>query len=120
MSEAIGVYIYIDGSSVLSDNKMSWATACFYVDIGLRHNLAFNTGGIISMDPLAADFHGADINTSFGGSIIFMIPMYLYGIHVNRLNEETFNHYMYNWQYWDKRNRLCHNMIMEHFEVHKE
>ena len=43
-----------------------------------------------------------------------------YGIHVNRLNEETFNHYMYNWQYWDKRNRLCHNMIMEHFEVHKE
>ena len=27
---------------------------------------------------------------------------------------------MYNWQYWDKRNRLCHNMIMEHFEVHKE
>ena len=27
---------------------------------------------------------------------------------------------MYNWQYWDKRNRLCHNMVMEHFEVHKE
>lgn len=27
---------------------------------------------------------------------------------------------MYNWQYFDKRNRLCHNMMMEHFEVHKE
>ena len=27
---------------------------------------------------------------------------------------------MYNWSFWDKRNRLCHNMIMEHFEVHKE
>ena len=27
---------------------------------------------------------------------------------------------MYNWQFFDKRNRLCHNMIMEHFEVHKE
>lgn len=39
---------------------------------------------------------------------------------MNRLNEESFNHHMYNWQYWDKRNRLCHNMIMEHFEVHKE
>lgn len=26
----------------------------------------------------------------------------------------------YNWSYFDKRNRLCHNMIMEHFEVHKE
>ena len=37
-----------------------------------------------------------------------------------RQNEEHFAHYMYNWQYWDKRNRLCHNMIMEHFEVHKE
>ena len=27
---------------------------------------------------------------------------------------------MYNWQYFDKRNRLTHNLIMEHFEVHKE
>ena len=27
---------------------------------------------------------------------------------------------LYNWQYFDKRNRLCHNMVMEHFEVHKE
>ena len=27
---------------------------------------------------------------------------------------------MYNWEYFDKRNRLTHNMIMEHFEVHKE
>ena len=66
------------------------------------------------------EYVGRHINTSIGGSIMFMLPMYLYGIHLNRLNEETFNHYMYNWQYWDKRNRLCHNMIMEHFEVHKE
>ncbi len=27
---------------------------------------------------------------------------------------------LYNWQYFDKRSRLTHNMIMEHFEVHKE
>ena len=27
---------------------------------------------------------------------------------------------LYNMQYFDKRNRLCHNMVMEHFEVHKE
>ena len=46
--------------------------------------------------------------------------VYRYGVHMNRLNEESFNHHMYNWQFWDKRNRLCHNMIMEHFEVHKE
>lgn len=27
---------------------------------------------------------------------------------------------LYNWQFFDKRSRLCHNMVMEHFEVHKE
>lgn len=43
-----------------------------------------------------------------------------YGLYVNRLGEENANHLLYNWQYFDKRNRLCHNMIMEHFEVHKE
>ena len=43
-----------------------------------------------------------------------------YGNYINRQNEETFSHCMYNWQYFDKRNRLCHNMIMEHFEMHKE
>ncbi len=49
-----------------------------------------------------------------------MLIVCRYGVTLNRLNEETFAHWMYNWQYWDKRNRLCHNMIMEHFEVHKE
>jgi hypothetical protein len=29
-------------------------------------------------------------------------------------------HLLYNIQFFDKRNRLCHNMIMEHFELHKE
>ncbi len=46
--------------------------------------------------------------------------MIRYGITVNRQAEETSNHFLYNWQYFDKRNRLCHNMMMEHFEVHKE
>ena len=27
---------------------------------------------------------------------------------------------LYNFQYFDKRSRVCHNMVMEHFEVHKE
>jgi len=39
---------------------------------------------------------------------------------VNRLTEQNSNHFLYNWQFFDKRNRLCHNMVMEHFEVHKE
>ena len=66
------------------------------------------------------EYVGRHINTCIGSSMIFMFPFYMYGLYLNRLNEQTFNHYMYNWQYWDKRNRLCHNMIMEHFEVHKE
>lgn len=39
---------------------------------------------------------------------------------MNRWAEENSAHKLYNFQYFDKRNRLCHNMIMEHFEVHKE
>ena len=46
--------------------------------------------------------------------------MYLYGMHVNRITEQNANHMLYQWQYFDKRNRLTHNLIMEHFEVHKE
>ena len=41
-------------------------------------------------------------------------------MNVNRLGEATSGSYLYNMQYFDKRSRLCHNMIMEHFEVHKE
>lgn len=39
---------------------------------------------------------------------------------VNRQAEEISKHKLYNIQFFDKRNRLCHNMIMEHFEVHTE
>lgn len=66
------------------------------------------------------EYVGRHINTCAGLSLVCLIPLYLYGIHVNRIGEENSNHFMYNWQYFDKRNRLCHNMIMEHFEVHKE
>lgn len=49
-----------------------------------------------------------------------LVFTFRYGLKVNRIAEENFNHILYNWQYFDKRNRLCHNMVMEHFEVHKE
>ena len=39
---------------------------------------------------------------------------------MNRESEQNSNHYLYNMQYFDKRNRLIHNAIMEHFEMHKE
>lgn len=66
------------------------------------------------------EYVGRHINTCALLSIGCLIPLYLYGIHVNRIGEENANHYYYNWAFFDKRNRLCHNMMMEHFEVHKE
>ena len=66
------------------------------------------------------EYVGRHINTCAGLSVLFFIPMYMYGIHVNRIVDRNANHMMYNWQYFDKRNRLTHNLMMEHFEVHKE
>lgn len=66
------------------------------------------------------EYVGRHINTCTLLTISCLAPLYLYGIHVNRLDEENSNHFLYNWQFFDKRNRLCHNMVMEHFEVHKE
>lgn len=39
---------------------------------------------------------------------------------MNRLSDENASHKLYNVQFFDKRSRLCHNMCMEHFEMHKE
>ena len=36
------------------------------------------------------------------------------------MGDENSSHKLYSFQYFDKRSRLTHNMIMEHFEVHKE
>ena len=66
------------------------------------------------------EYVGRHINTSAGASILFFLPVYLYGINVNRICEQNANHYLYNWTYFDKRNRLVHNLCMEHFEMHKE
>ena len=66
------------------------------------------------------EYVGRHINTCAGLSVLFFIPMYLYGMHVNRIVDRNANHMLYNWHYFDKRNRLTHNLIMEHFEVHKE
>ena len=55
-----------------------------------------------------------------GFSLMFIIPSYLYGLRLNRIVENNYNHIMYHWQFADKRNRLTHNLIMEHFEMHKE
>ena len=66
------------------------------------------------------EYCGKHINLAAGLSLVFFIPMYWYGIHCNRVKELNANMYYYAWRTADKRNRLVHNMIMEHFEVHTE
>jgi len=66
------------------------------------------------------EYVGRHINTSAGLSVMFFLPLYLYGIQVNRICESNANHYYYNLTHFDKRNRLVHNLAMEHFEMHKE
>jgi len=53
-------------------------------------------------------------------TILVLMPMYHYGSCINRELEQTFAAKMYLLDYENKRNRLTHDMIMEHFEMHVE
>jgi hypothetical protein len=53
-------------------------------------------------------------------TMAFLIPLYWYGTFINRELEQNFAAKMYQLDYENKRNRLTHNMIMEHFETHVE
>ena len=66
------------------------------------------------------EYVGRSINTSAGLSLLFFIPSYLYGSIINRIMEENGSHMIYALDFMDKRSRLTHNLIMEHFEVHVE
>lgn len=49
-----------------------------------------------------------------------LIPYYWHGAFLNRNIEQNFAAKMYQLDYEQKRNRLTHNLIMEHFETHVE
>lgn len=49
-----------------------------------------------------------------------LIPYYWYGSFMNRDLEQNYAAKMYELDYENKRNRLTHNLIMEHFETHVE
>lgn len=53
-------------------------------------------------------------------TFLTLFPMYHYGSCLNRELEQTFAAKMYLLDYENKRNRLTHDMIMEHFEMHIE
>ena len=66
------------------------------------------------------EYVGRNIHLCCGASLFLLVPSYLYGLRLNRVVENNYNHMLYHWQFADKRNRLTHNLIMEHFEMHKE
>jgi hypothetical protein len=66
------------------------------------------------------EYVGRHINTCVGLSLLFTVGLYLYGTGVQRYADQDAQAMLYNMQYFDKRSRLCHNMVMEHFDVHKE
>lgn len=49
-----------------------------------------------------------------------LIPYYWHGTFINRDLEQSYAAKMYQLDYENKRNRLTHNLIMEHFEIHTE
>ena len=66
------------------------------------------------------EYANKHIGVSTALSVLFMVPLYWYGIYINRCKEQHQAAFFYNWHFTEKRNRLTHNMIMEHFEVHTE
>jgi hypothetical protein len=53
-------------------------------------------------------------------TILCLMPLYWYGAMANRNIEQNYAAKMYQLDYEQRRNRLTHNMIMEHFEMHVE
>jgi len=53
-------------------------------------------------------------------TFLFMFPTYWYGSFINRALEQNWGAKMYQLEFENRRNRLTHNMIMEHFESHVE
>ena len=66
------------------------------------------------------EYANTHIGYSAGLACLVMIPCYVYGLYVNRSKEQMAAAMMYSWHFTEKRNRLTHNMIMEHFEIHTE
>ena len=60
------------------------------------------------------EYVGKHIHMALGLSLVFIVPLYWYGIHANRVKENNMNMKYYDWYY------TTHNMIMEHFETHVE
>ena len=66
------------------------------------------------------EYVGRSINLCAGASLLFFVPSYLYGLTVNRIVEQNGTNVMYYSDFFEKRLRLTHNLIMEHFETHVE
>ena len=53
-------------------------------------------------------------------TLVMQVPVYLWGIHVNREAEIAISHMNYSRTYQPRRNRLAHSLIFEEFELQTE
>jgi len=53
-------------------------------------------------------------------TVMLHVPVYLWGIHVNREAEIQSSHMNYYIEYGPRRNRLAHSLIFEEFEMQVE
>jgi hypothetical protein len=56
----------------------------------------------------------------FFAAAVMHVPIYLWGVHMNREVEIHNSHVNYAVEYIPRRNRLAHSMIFEEFETHVE
>lgn len=54
------------------------------------------------------------------GILMLHLPVYLWGIHVNREYEIQNSHVNYMLEFGPRRNRLAHSLIFEEFEMQLE
>ena len=52
------------------------------------------------------------------GLVIMHVPLYIWGLHVNREAEIQSSHVNYMVEYGPRRNRLAHSLIFEEFDMH--
>mmetsp|Transcript_34918 Transcript_34918/g.31444 ORF Transcript_34918/g.31444 Transcript_34918/m.31444 type:complete len:117 (-) Transcript_34918:201-551(-) len=63
------------------------------------------------------DYYGREARFSMMIAGFIWIPHYCYGIHLNREVEVNYAHKVYHLEYGPRRNRLCHSLCFEEFDM---
>ncbi|OMJ72562.1 hypothetical protein SteCoe_18706 [Stentor coeruleus] len=69
---------------------------------------------------LLDEYVSRDAMAILGATLIMHVPMYFWGMFVNRETEIYHSHINYQNEYAPRRNRLAHSLIFEEFEMQVE